>query len=405
MLTSSRNWFVLLWFFVGIFLAGAKTDVLVHQTTTQNLDGHLTVIDDPTLNGKPERLLFITQRFGTYNPHEVGVWYDKDRERWTIYNEDAAPMPADTQFNVLAVDPGSPYAFTHSVNPSNVVEYYTTIAHPSLDHNPGAMILTTPNYESAYVPSPIGVWYTGTQWSIFRQDKKDLNPGVRFNVLVVDSTNLRLMQEVFPQLSGAFIHQATPSVTRGNLTFLRNIARNDIIFATHNWGETGPYNQHVFGTWHNAQTWALLNHDRGSIENNARFNVVIFSPDSSEPAPTPAPLASATPSPKPEAAPAVPQAPELAALDFVNRGAYTAFFTLEYFVGSDRQSMPVQELAKGTRAQYRLPTSATAILVRVEAQANSDSSRSTIFEKTFPSLDVHTVTIGGTITAPSWIEQ
>ncbi len=401
MLRSSLNFIGILGFLAGTTIASAKTDVIVHQTAVKNLDGHLTVIDDPATNGKPDQLLFITQRFGTYNPHEVGVWYDKDRERWTIYNEDAATMPANTQFNVLAVDPGSPYAFTHTVNPTNVTEYYTTIAHPSLDHNPGALILTTPNYESTYIPSPIGVWYTGTQWSVFRQDKKDLNPGARFNVLVVDSTNLRLMQEAFPQLNGAFIHQATPSVTRGNLTFLRNIGRNDVIFAT----QTGPYNNHVFGAWHNAQTWALLNHDRGSMENNSRFNVVIFSADNPEAAQAtvPTPVASS------EAAVAEleeePAPPALTPLNFVNRGAYAAFFTLEYVAIGNRQIMPVQELVKGSRAQYSLPAAASAILVRVEAQASTDSSRSTIFEKTFPSLDVQTVTIGGTIASPSWIEQ
>lgn len=388
--------------FFGVAITAADTDIVVHQTSAPNIDGHLTVVDDPSLNGQPDRLLFVTQRFGTYNPHEVGVWYDQDRQRWTIYNEDAAPMPPDTQFNVLAVDPGSPYAFTHRVTPGNVEEYFTTISHPSLDHNPGAMVLTTPHYESTYVPSPIGVWYTGSQWSVFRQDKKDLEPGARFNVLVIDGTNLRLMQEIFPQLNGAFIHQATPSVTRGNLTFLRNIGRDDVIFATHNWGETGPYNAHVFGVWHNAQTWALLNHDRGSIQNNSRFNVVVFSPAEEPAAPAPPETVAAPGPPPPEL---VEPEPALMPFNVVNRGAYTAFITLEYLEDGQPQAMPPQRLERGTRAQFSLPAAAQAILVRVEAQVVTDTTRRTVFEKTYPALDVHTVTIGGTLASPSWIEQ
>jgi hypothetical protein len=231
------------------------------------------------------------------------VWYDQDHQRWTLYNEDAAKMPINTEVHVLAVDPGSSYAFTHTAIPSNSKEHYTMIAPPSLDHNPGALVLITPNFTSTHVPSPIGVWPTGTQWSIFRQDKKTLDPNTRFKVLVVEGPHLRLMTEVFPDLSRAFIHQTTPAVTRGNLTYLDGIGPDEIIFATHHCGETGSYNNHVFGAWYNAQSWTLLNHDRGTLAANTRFNVIVFSANSVAAAPAPQPAQA----PQPPVAASIPE--------------------------------------------------------------------------------------------------
>ena len=390
-------------------LSTAATDVLVHRTTAENIDGHLTRLNDPSINGRPDRLLFLTQRFGTYNPHEVGVWYDPDLQQWTIYNEDAAKMPVDTEFNVLAVDAGSAYAFTHTVTPSNSTEYYTMIAHPSLDHNPGALVLTTPNFSSNYVPSPIGVWYTGTEWSIFRQDKKTLEAGTRFNVLVVDGTNLRLMTEVFPNLTRAFVHQATPAVTRGNLTFLPGINRDEIIFATHNWGETGPYNNHVFGVWHNAQTWTLLNHDRGSLAPQTRFNVVSFSASS---APTTGPDTSPSLAPaSPPAAAAVsialapPAQPAWAQMDFINRGAYVAHLNLEYMLNGTPVAIDPQVVQPGQRARFQLPDQGTSLVIIIGAESIETSTRKTIFKNTYPTITVRTITLGGTTDSPSLIER
>src|SRR3712207_8294586 len=36
---------------------------------------------------------------GVNNARPVGVWYDADRERWAIYNQDQAPMPEGVAFN------------------------------------------------------------------------------------------------------------------------------------------------------------------------------------------------------------------------------------------------------------------------------------------------------------------
>ena len=41
---------------------------------------------------------------GTYNDHAIGVWYDDDRQRWAIFNQDLAAMPDGSAFNVVVLE-------------------------------------------------------------------------------------------------------------------------------------------------------------------------------------------------------------------------------------------------------------------------------------------------------------
>ena len=80
--------------------------VFVHQATTANIVGGVTYVDDPSVNGKPDAALSITQnwnpggRGGIYNDHPVGVSYDPASKSWMILNKDNAQMPEGAAFNV-----------------------------------------------------------------------------------------------------------------------------------------------------------------------------------------------------------------------------------------------------------------------------------------------------------------
>jgi hypothetical protein len=85
----------------------------VHRATSANTEGSRTYVDEPQINGKPDAVVSITQNWnpgggsGVYNDHRVGVSFDAGRGRWTILNEDGAPIPDGAAFNV-AVAEGSP---------------------------------------------------------------------------------------------------------------------------------------------------------------------------------------------------------------------------------------------------------------------------------------------------------
>jgi len=64
-------------------------------------------IDHWALNGSSTAQLTVTQSYnppgsrGVYNNHPIGVFYDRTVNKWAVFNQDRAPMPAGASFNVL----------------------------------------------------------------------------------------------------------------------------------------------------------------------------------------------------------------------------------------------------------------------------------------------------------------
>ena len=82
--------------------------IFVHRATPENISANSTYLDNPLINSNPNAVLYVTQNWnpggsegGTYNDHPVGVWYDTNREKWAVFNQDRAAMPDGAAFNVL----------------------------------------------------------------------------------------------------------------------------------------------------------------------------------------------------------------------------------------------------------------------------------------------------------------
>jgi hypothetical protein len=84
--------------------------VFVHRAAPGNISANSTYLDNDLINGDPNVVLYITQNWnpgggdGTYNDHAIGVWYDDDRRRWAIFNQDLAAMPDGSAFNVVVLE-------------------------------------------------------------------------------------------------------------------------------------------------------------------------------------------------------------------------------------------------------------------------------------------------------------
>ncbi len=81
--------------------------VFVHVASSDNITENWTAIDHPWTNGNPEAIVLVTPSWrprgvhkGTYNAHPIGVWFEPNRQRWAIFNQDRAPMPEGVVFNV-----------------------------------------------------------------------------------------------------------------------------------------------------------------------------------------------------------------------------------------------------------------------------------------------------------------
>lgn len=367
----------------------AFSEVFVHTTDSENLSGHMTRLHNSAIEADPEMLIFATPRFGKYNPHTVGVWYETETSKWTIYNEDRTFLPEGTQFNILALDPDTPQAFTHTATPQNTQEYYTFIDHPSSDYNPNAVLLITPNWSEAYVPGPLGVWFDGSRWSIYRQDKQALNPGTRFNVLVLQPGPNEIKGPNAITIT-AYTHTSGEQNTRGHISDLNRTDPNEIVTITHNWNTEGPYNQGVPGVWYNGANWSILNQGREPIEMNSKFNCIIATM-------TPPPIIESTPSMETKQL-----AQEEGWLRITHQGDFAANCILSITVDGKEHRGSTGTLAQGETRVFRIPTQAEEIRLIVESNQGGISRKSV--DMNFDEAPNSTYAIQGTF-AKHWLNR
>jgi hypothetical protein len=116
-----------------------------------------------------------------------------------------------------------------------------------------------------------GLWYTGTEWSIFNETEANIDTGLAFNVLN-------------PKTNGtSFTHTVTVANSSGNWSDIDNPVLNNnasaIFFITKTW-DNGVYDTAHVGIWYDAFTskWAVYNEDATNpLQINSTYN--IFIPD------------------------------------------------------------------------------------------------------------------------------
>ena len=229
----------------------------VHVTSTSNVSGNVTTIDHSSLNGRQDLVLIVTQHYGKYNNHQVGVWYNNGK--WTIYNEDRASMPIGTKFNVLALNRGS-NAYVHTAQAGNMEKTWTILDHPKLNNNSEAMVFVTQNWKGVYNPKALGVWYTGSKWSVFNQDNSPIPSGTKFNVVIMDkgfNSGIQATAEIQRSTAASKQNQWGPYLMKSPLT-----DPNAMIFITQNWKTKGPYNNHIPAVWWGGSCWTIYNQDQ-----------------------------------------------------------------------------------------------------------------------------------------------
>jgi hypothetical protein len=147
------------------------------------------------------------QEEASTSDHNIGVWYAKEGQRWTIFNQDLASMAQGTTFDVHVLSDEA--AFVHQATAENTVEDETYLNDPLTNANPDASLSVTQNWNpggvgGAYNDHPVGVRYDADvkQWVIFNEDGEAMPEGAAFNVTV------------FPLGEPTFVQRATS----GNIT-------------------------------------------------------------------------------------------------------------------------------------------------------------------------------------------
>jgi hypothetical protein len=218
---------------------------LMHVADPSTTTGSCTVLADKRLDGRGDLVLAVTSvwnpggKGGTYWASPLGVAFDG--KRWQVRSLDGSPVPQGAALLVDALEPGpTSYravrdatkgavhpvlpdwadqaatvllvtptwaagtsvaatpgvvcvdasrpgagAFQHVVTADTVSSNWSRIVHPDLQGHPEAppQVSCTATGGSPSV-GPIGVWYDGSTWCVFRQDRQPMPVGATFSVVL-----------------------------------------------------------------------------------------------------------------------------------------------------------------------------------------------------------------------------
>jgi hypothetical protein len=156
-----------------------------------------SVINHPDLNGNPSARVLLTTYFnpnGLRNDHTYSVWYNATTDRWNIFPEDLSNLPLDTAFFMGVPDGSNTAVATHVADAGNIAGNYTIIDHPLLNGDPDAVFVYTHNWGVSGGSGNVvndhvtGVWYTGSNWSIYNEDLSAMPEDAEFELMIFDPT-------------------------------------------------------------------------------------------------------------------------------------------------------------------------------------------------------------------------
>jgi hypothetical protein len=167
----------------------------VHRATDKNSRGDYTYMGDPSINGDPDAIVLVSptseqENLGTasYN-HNIGVWYEGGAEKWAIFNQNRAAVPAGATFEVVV--PRANVKFVHRARLVNTAGNYTYLDDRLTNGEPDAVLSVTQNWNpgggrGVYNDHPVDTVYDAQveRWAIYNRDNVSIPKGAAFNVAV-----------------------------------------------------------------------------------------------------------------------------------------------------------------------------------------------------------------------------
>ncbi|MEZ4874676.1 MAG: T9SS type A sorting domain-containing protein [Flavobacteriaceae bacterium] len=173
---------------------GANMFVHIASAGNQGSDPSYTVLNHPDLNGNPEAQVVVSTYYNpnsSRNDFTYGTWYDGSF--WNLYTEDASPIQFDDAF-MVAVNGIVAQNYRHAATAATISGNYTIIDHPLLNGNPDAKLVFLHNWGESGQPSNVivnevlGVWYTGTNWSIYTEDGSGFPVNSEYDLIIYDDS-------------------------------------------------------------------------------------------------------------------------------------------------------------------------------------------------------------------------
>jgi len=167
----------------------------VRRATDENSRGDYTYIGHPSINGDPDAVVLVSpasdqEDLGTaaYR-HNIGVWYEGGAEKWAIFNQDRAAVPAGATFEVVV--PRESATLVHHARLLNTVGNYTYLDNRLTNGEPDAVLSVTQNWNpggggGVYNDHPVGAVYDADvkKWAVYNRDGASIPKGAAFNIAV-----------------------------------------------------------------------------------------------------------------------------------------------------------------------------------------------------------------------------
>jgi hypothetical protein len=220
-----------------------------------------THVDHPFSNDQSGAFLFVTPIYhyvGTQLESPISIEKEVADPRWVIETTDGSDLPGHSWLAVLFADPSSD-VYVHSATVANTIGNYTLLDHPDLNGDPNARILVEAREDGVVAPDGyLGVWYTGTQWSIFLQDSSSsMAVGATFNVLVLPDDGTSFVHTIAADdpLAGSVIDDPRLNGRGWVLPHITQVWNPD--------GGIGVYNDHPVSLTYDSfmERWRLRNTD------------------------------------------------------------------------------------------------------------------------------------------------
>jgi hypothetical protein len=169
---------------------------------------------------------------------------------------------------------GSASATVHIASTANTAGDLTSISSTSVpaDHNRVLRVTAFWGPSAVYLTPPLGVFFTGFAWSIYRQDRLPMPLGASFFVT-----------SEAPGPSN-FFHISGPTTISNGRTYINSLALNDrpnailhVIAEYSPTDRTNGYNNAYPGVWYDAPRgmWTVFNQDGTPIPNGIRFHISV----------------------------------------------------------------------------------------------------------------------------------
>lgn len=181
----------------NVYIAqGSEVFLHIADLANQGSNSGYSVLNHPDLNNNPNANIILTTYYnpnGLRNDNNYGLWYDDVDGRWNIYTEDFSDIPLNSAFFV-GIAGGLGVSTKHQATAGNISGNYTVIDHPLLNGDPNARFTFTHNWGTSgtsanvVIDNTMGVWYTGSNWSIYTEDGTPMPVNAEFDLFIFDPT-------------------------------------------------------------------------------------------------------------------------------------------------------------------------------------------------------------------------